>query len=384
MPNNPLPPRRKKPIVRIVILIIAFLLVLGIIVIPIRSSLAVTVSAEEASSVLVKEFETGKLSEALLEAAGGTDYNYIKKAAVLSGTMSAADFNALQSIPNLEYVELAGTEAENGIIPENALPSRNQLAYISLPKNTREIGKGAFSGNRKLEKISMPDTVEIIGDYAFDACEALVSVPITANVTYIGEGAFRDCKSVSEFTIPAGITEIYPYTFSKCGFSEIIIGPDVKSIGDGAFADCNNLKDIYSYAAEAPSIAGAGTFQNVGATIHVYDGSGESYASWEGNNIKAAEDLTGDYPVAAAEEKPAETTATEEGIPIDDVTPVSEESETEAALSESLPEPTEAAAEPAAQPAGGLSVGVVIVIVLMAVVIAVLATILIMGKKNRN
>ncbi len=370
--------KKKSLGLRIFVLVLAVSLLLGIIILPLQS-FAVELDTE---AVIVTKFETGRLSDALLEAADGTDYNYIKKAAVSGGTLSAEDYSALQNIPNLEYIELAGAETKDGIIPENALPSRNQLTFISLPKNTVEIGTKAFSGNRKLVKVSMPDSVTKIDDYAFESCEALSDIPVTENITYIGEGAFRDCKSITEFTIPSNITEIYGYTFSKCGFSEIIIGPNVTSIADGAFADCNNLKDIYAYAGNAPAIAGAGTFLNVGATVHVYEDSLDSYDSWNVNNVKTSGDLTGDYPIAAAEPTAEETEAPEETA-----SAAEETSETDASQSEET-ETAETTAEEAAavsaESKGGVSIAAVIVIAVVCCGAGAGATALILNKKAKK
>lgn len=370
--------KKKSLGLRIFVLVLAVSLLLGIIILPLQS-FAVESDTE---AVIVTKFETGRLSDALLEAADGTDYNYIKKAAVSGGTLSAEDYSALQNIPNLEYIELAGAETKDGIIPENALPSRNQLTFISLPKNTVEIGTKAFSGNRKLVKVSMPDSVTKIDDYAFESCEALSDIPVTENITYIGEGAFRDCKSITEFTIPSNITEIYGYTFSKCGFSEIIIGPNVTSIADGAFADCNNLKDIYAYAGNAPAIAGAGTFLNVGATVHVYEDSLDSYDSWNVNNVKTSGDLTGDYPIAAAEPTAEETEAPEETA-----SAAEETSETDASQSEET-ETAETTAEEAAavsaESKGGVSIAAVIVIAVVCCGAGAGATALILNKKAKK
>ena len=153
-------PKKKSTALRVIVLGVAAALLLGIIIMPLQSFAEET----EGVSIIVEEFETGKLSEAINEALDGTDFNFVTNLAVLKGTLSAADYQALLNIPNLENIELAGTETENGIIPENAVPSRNQLTYISLPKNTKEIGAKAFSNNKKLVKISMPDTVTQIGD----------------------------------------------------------------------------------------------------------------------------------------------------------------------------------------------------------------------------
>lgn len=370
--------KKKSTLVRIFVIFIAAAMLLGIIIMPILSHAE---GSEE--NLTVSSFETGKLADAISEAADGTDYNFIKNVAVLSGTLNASDFNSLTAIPNLEILELAGTEVENGIIPENALPSRNQLSFLTLPKNTAEIGKNAFSGNRKLVKVKMPSTVTKIDDYAFAACEALEDIPVSEAVTYIGEGAFQDCKSIREFVIPAGITEIYPNTFSKCGFEKISIGPNVKKIGMSVFADCNALKDIYAYSKESPALD-SDVFRNVGATIHCYDGSGESYKSWEQNNIKIAEDLTGEYSLTAeVPEENNDVYETEASEAETEAAAESSEAETNTEAEESSV--TEKAAEAGSenvQQSGGLGVGVVIVIVVMAMIIAVLATVLIMTKKG--
>ena len=373
--------KKKSIVLRVFIVFMAIALLLGIVILPI------TANAENVENVTVAEFETGKLSEAIAEASEGTDFNFIKNIAVLKGTLNEADYQALTSIPNLEIIELSGTETENGIIPENALPSRNQLSYISLPKNTTEIGKNAFSGNRKLVKVDMPSTVTKIDDYAFAACESMTDIPISEAVTYIGEGAFQDCKSLTEFVIPSGITEIYPNTFSKCGFAQISIGPNVKKVGMSVFADCNALKDLYVYGDEAPELD-SDVFRNVSATIHCSEEAEESFESWAQNNMTVSADLTGEYTLSAGEPAvtEAETTVADSSEEADAETETKEtEAVTDGSADEEVTtseetESTAVSAEPSES--NGLSVGVVIVIVVMAVIIAVLATMLVMTKKN--
>lgn len=366
--------KNKKLAVKIIMVILAVALAAGIIIMPIESSLRAYAEEAEGEAVTVEAFETGKLADAISEAADGTDYNFITKLCVMSGTLDENDWSALNNIPNLEYIELAKTDTKDGIIPENALPYRNQLRFISLPKNTEEIGNSAFNSNRKLEKISMPTTVTKVGSYAFEACEALAEMPNSVGITSFGEGSFKDCKSFSSFTVSPEVTEIPANAFGKCGFSEIIIGPSVTSVGDGAFADCSNLTDIYAYALEAPSVNASSAFMNVGGTVHVYPDSVKSYSSWEYNNLAVVGDLDGDYPVETPE--PAEVTKGSETEETADEN--SEASETAAETEQT------AAAETAETSAvqNGLSVGVVIVIVAMAVVIAVLATILVMKSKK--
>lgn len=391
------PYKKKSLVIRILVVAVAALLLLGIFVLPFKS-----LAAENEENIIVRSFETGKLADAISEAADGTDYNFIKNVAVASGTLNAADYSALLSIPNLEVLDLSKTSTENGIIPENALPSRNQLSTVVLPENTVEIGKNAFSGNRKLVKVTMPATVKKIDDYAFASCEALTNFPISDAVEYIGEGAFQDCKAITEFVIPGGITEIYANTFSKCGFESISIGPNVRKIGASVFADCNALKNIYAYGAEAPALDGD-VFRNVSATIHCYEDSEKSYQqSWLQQNMTVAADLKGEYTLSQA--APSETSAdtspkaddeTSGEAPAEDTEPTVTVTEAEKDTNEAeAPAVTEAAAPvnaetaaPVQQPvqSGGISTGIVIVLVIMAMIIAVLATILVMNsRKNKQ
>ncbi|MCL2053650.1 MAG: leucine-rich repeat domain-containing protein [Oscillospiraceae bacterium] len=292
--RKPVYNKRKSIVLRIIILIVAAALLLGILIMPLSHLLY----AFEGEELTVSEFETGRLGEALLKAADGTDFNNIAKASILSGTLSEEDYNALLALPNLTHLELRGTQTELGIIPENALPSRNQLTYISLPKNTAVIGARAFLNNKRLEKVDMPFSVNRIEDYAFDGCISLGSIPISENIVYIGAGAFRDCQSIVNFIIPSGVTAIYDDTFSKCGFEELHIGANIESIGERAFADCNNLRDIYAYSVTPPAL-GNEAFRNVNAVIHVYEDSLKDYESWAGNNIRVADSLVTAYNLMA-------------------------------------------------------------------------------------
>lgn len=369
----PAQPKKRSLVLRIIVLLLAVALVIGILIMPLQ------INAEESGKdIVVSSFETGKLSEAVNEAADGTDFNYIFKVAVFGGTMNADDYAALLNIPNLEYAELAGAETEDGIVPENALPSRNKLIYVSLPSNTVEIGARAFSNNKQLVKIDMPAGLKKIGDGAFEFCETLEKFPMTASVEYIGEGAFNSCKSFTSFTIPDGITEIYANTFSKCGFAEISVPASVKRIDDGAFADCNNLKDIYVYG-EDTAISGDGTFRNVSATIHVFDEFADNYSDWEGNNIKTEGGLV-------------ETEAPAQAEPESDLYGKNDEaSETEAAAETEAEISTEASSEntakaastePADEKSSGVSIWVVIVAVAVTAAAAVAATVIVMKKKK--
>lgn len=377
---------------RVFMLIMAIVMLFGFVILP----LTIDVSAEENGvSVTVTEFETGKLSEAIEEAKDGADLNTITKLAVSGGVMNASDYSAVCGYPNVEFIELAGCETENGVIPENALQSRNQLTYISLPSNTETIGARAFSGNRKLLKISIPSTLRIIGDYAFEGCENVEEFAIPAEVTSIGTGAFSDCKALKAFSLPEAITVIPDYCFSKCSFTEMHFGPQVEKIGEGAFSDCYSLTDVYFYGDKAPAVSD-NSFQNVKVTIHTYE-DGEGFDGLTNNFVSVGYDLSDDsvyIPPKSAETQPAEASSeteaeeteandvseteadTESEASSDDTSASEEASETKAS-SEAV---TEAA--PAAAPASSFSGLSVLIIAVLCAALAVTVTLLVVKRKK--
>ncbi|MGN0666287.1 MAG: leucine-rich repeat domain-containing protein [Huintestinicola sp.] len=401
---------KKKSIMRVIMLIMAIMMIMGFVILPI----AADVSAEEADEgmITVSAFETGKLADAINEAKGSTDLNQITHIAVLSGTLNAADYNAILGYPNIEYLELAGCKTENGIIPDSAVESRNQLTYVSLPKNTVSIGARAFANNRKLIKISCPKTLREIGDSAFEGCEAMTLFDIPASLEKMGTSAFKDCKSMTSFAIPQAITEIPAYCFSKCSITELHLGPQVTKIGDGAFADCYELKDIYFYGTTAPS-ANEGVFQNLKATLHTYE-DGEGFDSMNSNFLSVAYDLpedsvytppedviydlkeyteqdqelvfVDDGPHTKGDEEPAAKPETEENVTKAETTvETNEETEEASSESEDAPKETEAAPTGASGSASssGTGTGTAIIIAVLAAALGVTVTLLITSKKKK-
>ncbi|MGN0639050.1 MAG: leucine-rich repeat protein [Huintestinicola sp.] len=383
--------QKKKNIMRIIMLVMAVVMLLSFVILP----LTIEVSAEETGvSVTVTEFETGKLSEAIEKAKDGADLNTITKLAVSGGVMNASDYSAVCGYPNVEFIELAGCDTENGVIPENAMQSRNQLTYISLPANTETIGARAFSGNRKLLKISIPSTLRVIGDYAFEGCENVEEFAIPAEVTSIGTGAFSDCKALKAFSLPEAVTVIPDYCFNKCSFTEMHFGPQVEKIGEGAFSDCYSLTDVYYYGEKAPALSDS-SFQNVKVTIHTYE-NGEGFDGLANNFVSIGYDLSEDseyIPPKSVETQPAQTSSETESETAEAVSETETASETEAAETETSSEETaisEEAAEteavteaaPAAAPAGSFSGLSVLIIALLCAALAVTVTLLVVKKKK--
>lgn len=392
--KNSYPVKEKSMGKRVLVLIICAVMALGVIALPLFSVFA---SAEDDdSTIVVKSFEKGQLQSAIDEARGSVDFNNIKRLAVMSGTLAPNDYGAILGLPNLEFIELSGCEAENGVFSDNAIQGRNNLTYISLPKNTVEIGRAALANNKRLTKIDMPDCVERILDYAFENCEGLTDITLPLGLKTLSPGVFNNCRSLTSIDLPLGLKAIPDNCFTRCyGLTDLHIPPTVDIIGMNAFADCDSLKGIYFYSEIAPTPGGGMFPQNGRPTVHaIPDAIGFDDGEWTKAPVEYDVDPDAPYyyretdePTAIEEPVPPET------APADDKAEAEEtKAETEAAASEKTEntetEPTEAAptaAEP--QTNGGVSAGTLVLIIVIVVLIASgvsAAVTVIIIKKNKK
>ena len=129
--------------------------------------------------------------------------------------------------------------------------------HVIIPEGIRELGEGAFMGNREMESVKIPESVTVIGVGAFMQCENLQSVDIPDSVIEIGAIAFYSCSSLKTVRLPNGIEEIADETFACCeNLTSIIIPDSVVKIGGYAFESCKAL----SWIVWGKGISSAGSF----------------------------------------------------------------------------------------------------------------------------
>ena len=136
----------------------------------------------------------------------------------------------------------------------------NSITTCEIKDGTRFVGKGAFNNCSILTSLTIPNSVKFIESDAFNGCTALISVNIPNSVTSIDKNAFQNCSVLSSVTI----------------------GNGVKTIGSNVFAQCPEIKEVYCYAKEVPTIS-SDTFQDSYyikyATLYVPESSIEQYKS---------------------------------------------------------------------------------------------------------
>lgn len=389
--KNNYPAKEKSMGKRVFVLIMCAVMVLGFIALPLFSVFA---SAEkDESTIIVESFEKGQLQSAIDEARGSVDFNNIKRLAVMSGTLAPNDYAAILGLPNLEFIELSGCEAENGVFSDNAIQGRNNLTYISLPKNTVEIGRAALANNKRLTKIDMPACVERILDYAFENCEGLTDITLPLGLKTLSPGVFNNCRSLTSIDLPMGLKAIPDNCFTRCyGLADLHIPPTVDIIGMNAFADCDSLKGIYFYSEIAPTPGGGMFPQNGRPTVHaIPDAIGFDDGEWTKAPVEYDVDPDAPYYYRETEEPAAiEEPVPPETPPADDTDKAEAEETTEETAVSEKTEKTETEAAPASaepQSSGGVSAGTLVLIIVIVVLIASgvsAAVTVIIIKKNKK
>ena len=236
----------------------------------------------------------------------------------LSDSVTTFDSNAFYSCSALESVHFNGTTQQwcaLGFAGEYSNPLRYTGSFyigsqlisgkLSIPNDTKTIGKYAFYYYSGIDEIDIADSVESIGDYAFYGCNNVAAINIgnglssvTLNafpksgssaleqftvtednnsfcavdgvlynkdktvlicypcakkdtrysvedtVASIGEGAFESSVNLSYVDLPQSLTEIGRKAFYRSGIAEIVLPESITRLNLETFSYCKNLTDI--------------------------------------------------------------------------------------------------------------------------------------------
>lgn len=186
--------KKKSLIARIIVLVVAAVMFIGIIF------SAVQAIAAESNDVVIENVTSGQLRTEFDKARGSIDQNNVSSLVVKAGVVSENDLTLLQNLSSCKVIDLSGTTLDGTKINDYLLSGRNIIS-IKLPMNTKIIGNGAFSGCSSLTEIIIPDTVNEIGNRAFESCSSLKTITLPQNINKIDECAFRGCSSLKEVII---------------------------------------------------------------------------------------------------------------------------------------------------------------------------------------
>ena len=254
---------------------------------------------------------------------------FLRDESITSVTIPAGvttiDNYAFSQCANLASVSIPETVESIG---DGAFNYCESLTSVTLPEGLISIEYFAFNKCSNLSSITIPKTVKTIGEWAFSHCSSLASVEVPEEVSIFGPNPFaksfnikftgalaedngkclvKDGKLISfspgtgltdtiSYTIPEGVTSIGADAFFKCDvIKSVTIPEDIIEICYYAFGGNSNLKDIYVYPSNPPTLETNVFSKNVtGRTMHVPSASVDAYKT---NWGQYADEIVGDLIV---------------------------------------------------------------------------------------
>ena len=158
-----------------------------------------------------------------------------------------------------------------------------ELTSVTLPEGLKTIGSleqyssGSFQHCTSLKTIELPDGVEVLGRTAFGQ-SGLTEITLPKNLKTIGGGAFCACADLKKINWNDNLETVNSNAFEECiGLTEVEIPAGIANFDPAAFRDCPNTCTIK--VSELPLYAALINFKENGPNQHntdyevVYTGS---------------------------------------------------------------------------------------------------------------
>jgi len=143
------------------------------------------------------------------------------------------------------------------IINNRARTEFDTAVDVIIGPKVTTINESMFNGCQHLRSVVIGDGVTSIGNNAFYNCGTFVggegheeatvnklTVTMGKNVKTIGDGAFVYCSKLTSIEIPNGVTRIGVDAFNNSGLTSITIPASVETIGNQAFNFINSLESV--------------------------------------------------------------------------------------------------------------------------------------------
>lgn len=141
-------------------------------------------------------------------------------------------------VPDVFNNELVTAIADKGFFYAKTLDT------VIIPASVRRLESQAFFAS-SIKTITIPDEVNFIGEKAFEDCEVLVSVTLPAKLKEIGSASFRNCNELTSLNFPEGFTSIGARAIASCEKLESVTFPStLETIGSKAFEGCEKLTSV--------------------------------------------------------------------------------------------------------------------------------------------
>lgn len=182
---------------------------------------------------------------ALTEEEQKTEDQNVSRTELVEKTVTLTETEGLESLIGAERTELQKLTVIGGIdafdieFMKNELPVLSVLDLKDATLENNTVPENFFSENIMLEEITLPTDTKTIGRYAFNKCKSLRKVDMGNNVRFIEDRAFAECEKLKDVVLPTGMTSIGSYSFYNTKLESVNIANTIDYIGSQAFANSN-------------------------------------------------------------------------------------------------------------------------------------------------
>ena len=204
--------------------------------------------------------------------------------------MNITAVNLPNSLEKLGYNDFHACKITSVTVPEQITVLERgvfsccfELTSVTLPEGLKTIGSleqyssGPFQHCTSLKTIELPDGVEVLGRTAFGQ-SGLTEITLPKNLKTIGGGAFCACADLKKINWNDNLETVNSNAFEECiGLTEVEIPAGIANFDPAAFRDCPNTCTIK--VSELPLYAALINFKENGPNQHntdyevVYTGS---------------------------------------------------------------------------------------------------------------
>ncbi len=171
-------------------------------------------------------------------------------------------------------------------VGKRCFKDNTQLRTVVVPEGVVEISWEAFSGS-SVEKVVLPESLKMIRSSAFKNCKQLKEIVLPSGLEKLYQMAFMDCKKLKSIEIPPMIDEIPKQCFQGCSsLKRLVLPQSLDTIMNDAFNGCRTLEEIVT-SPDSSFYIDSGAFENtlwllkhqenavLGKCIYRYDGEDE-------------------------------------------------------------------------------------------------------------